>query len=217
MIWNETSSPITIVMFEYFPSSHPLWTLSEKDVGSIRYDIGTRDELGEEIQYLSVPEKIVSDQPALIKVYTSESMEESRTVHLHRWPRTSFLYSMRLTACWMREIRERSKQTGNALVILCHRSEALADAFIALDFLLHELEEGSLDHVSDDHDPIFGVFSDMLHQGLVVMRDQRFYGFVSEVMRFHWYRRYSFMKWQGHEESRPERPSPSPPTPGGVD
>lgn len=202
MIWNETKSPAVIVMltqtheqnrekcFPYYPQSPSSPTLP----------INAHDEFGDGFIHNVHLVDLTENEEAKAEVreldMTDQHGGETKKIwHLlfEGWPdfqvpegadRAALLNLIDLS-------REKNDNDGsNPRIVHCSAGVGRSGTFIAFDWLLRELEEGSLDHVEDDHDPIAGIVENLRQQRMMMVQSESQFYFIYDVIRDRWRERW---------------------------
>lgn len=216
MIWHETTSPAVIVMltqtheasrekcYPYYPQSleAPTLRLNAHD----EYDDNFIHEL-----HLATLEDDHEARAQIRKLHMTpdggaDADADSRTIwHLlfGGWP--DFLVPEGADrAALLRLITlSRQKNADNATnprIVHCSAGVGRSGTFIALDWLLQELADGSLDEVSDAEDPVFAVVSTLREQRMMMVQSEPQLAFIYDVVRERWRER-----WIGMHEEEAEK------------
>ena len=198
MVWHETTTPAVIVMltqtyessrekcFPYYPESldAPSMRLNaqnEYEDGFIHNlsltSLENQDEVRAEVRELDM---------------TTEDGSESRKIwHLlfAGWPDFLVPQGADREALIRLIAMSREKNADNATnprIVHCSAGVGRSGTFIALDWLLQELDDGSLDEVQDNEDPIFGVVSNMRDQRMMMVQSEPQLVFIYELLREKW-------------------------------
>ncbi|KAJ4291010.1 tyrosine protein phosphatase 1 [Kalmusia sp. IMI 367209] len=202
MVWHETSTPAVIVMltqthessrekcFPYYPQSleNPNLRLNAQD----EYEDGFIHEL--KLASLEDQEEVRAQIRELDM--TSEDGSETRKIwHLlfAGWP--DFLVPEGADrAALLRLIHmSREKNADNATnprIVHCSAGVGRSGTFIALDWLLEELGDGSLDELEDSEDPILGVVDTLRQQRMMMVQSEAQLAFIYDVIRERWRERW---------------------------
>jgi protein-tyrosine phosphatase len=197
MIWDEASSPAVIVMLpRHYRSvpyrSFPYYPISFRD-SSLR--VNADDESGDGRMHNL---KLVSmaNERSPLEIMELEILNHDKNETNNIWymilkrplylgaPEDdddvdAFLQLIDIS-------REKTAgKTSNARIVHCSAGIGRAGIFIALDWLLQELEEGPLDEVPDIEDPIRTVVDNLRQQHMMVQSDGE-YNFLYKVMRKRW-------------------------------
>jgi protein-tyrosine phosphatase len=87
----------------------------------------------------------------------------------------------------------RSKNTDNSInprIVHCSAGIGRSGTFIALDWLMQELEEGALDDVPDNEDPILKVVENLRDQRAGMVQSKVQFQFIYDVLREQWCERW---------------------------
>jgi protein-tyrosine phosphatase len=76
--------------------------------------------------------------------------------------------------------------TPSPRIVHCSAGVGRSGSFIALDFLLANLERGNLDSVPDDVDPILDTVNAMRKQRMMMVQSEAQFLFLYDVMRLAW-------------------------------
>jgi len=82
--------------------------------------------------------------------------------------------------------REKNPDLANPRIVHCSAGVGRSGTFIALDWLLQELREGSLDELPDDVDPIISVVDTLRQQRMMMVQGEAQLTFIYEVLREQW-------------------------------
>jgi len=86
--------------------------------------------------------------------------------------------------------QKNSDNTDNPRIVHCSAGIGRSGTFIALDCLLQELEEGSLDSPPDHHDPIMTVVESLRDQRAGMVQSKSQFLFLYDVLRERWRQRW---------------------------
>ncbi|KAI8939446.1 hypothetical protein NX059_003226 [Plenodomus lindquistii] len=202
MIWKENTAPAVIVMltqthetgrekcYPYYPQSPstPDLRINEHD----EFEDGFIHTL--HLASLSYHEEACT-QVREIDMTTDDGSESKKIWHLlfAAWPDFSVPEGAdRAAMLKLIDIsREKnSDNTSNPRIVHCSAGIGRSGTFIALDWLLQELEEGSLDDTPENDDPIMRVVESLRDQraGMVQSKPQFF--FIYDVLRERWRERW---------------------------
>jgi protein-tyrosine phosphatase len=76
--------------------------------------------------------------------------------------------------------------TPSPRIVHCSAGVGRSGTFIALDFLLAHLDQGNLDSVPDDVDPILDTVNAMRKQRMMMVQSEAQFLFLYDVMRIAW-------------------------------
>jgi protein-tyrosine phosphatase len=198
MVWHETASPAVVVMltqtheasrekcYPYYPEKleTPIMPLNARD----EYEDGFIHEL--KLTNLENHEDVRAEVRELDM--TNEDGSESRKVwHLlfAGWPDFLVPQGDDREALLRLITMSREKNLDNATnprIVHCSAGVGRSGTFIALDWLLQELDDGSLDEVQDDEDPIFHVVSAMREQRMMMVQSEAQFIFIYELLKERW-------------------------------
>lgn len=208
MLWYETHSPAMVVMitktheqgrekcFPYFPLSLAAPTLQ----------INEYDEFGDGLVHDLRLKKLhqhdelrfVTRQLALSGASKDDFKPEVKCkpfyvwhVLFERWPDFSIPEGHEKTA-FLNLIRFSRINDDSASPRIVHDSAGVGrtGTFIALDWLMYELEEGALDDVPDDQDPIVQVITRLRDQRPMMVQSKQQFVFIYDVLRELWRERW---------------------------
>ncbi|KAF1948433.1 receptor/non-receptor type protein-tyrosine phosphatase [Byssothecium circinans] len=203
MVWHETSPAVIVMLtqthesgrekcFPYFPRS-----LDAPDM-----EINSCDEYGDgfvhhlKLANLEDHEEARAQVRELDLTPTTEDASESRKIwHLlfAAWPdfhvpegddRMALLKLIELSR------EKNSDNSTNPRIIHCSAGVGRTGTFIALDWLLQELEEGSLDEVEDEDDPISTVIGTLRQQRMMMVQGEAQLALIYDVLREQWRNRW---------------------------
>ncbi|KAF2869077.1 protein-tyrosine phosphatase-like protein [Massariosphaeria phaeospora] len=212
MIWSETTSPAVIVMltqthesgrekcFQYYPQSPSAPDLK----------INAQDEFEDGLMHnLSLTSLTDSDETrAQIRELDMTSDDGTQTKKIWHllfggWPDFLVPEGADREALLKLVQMSRDKNADNSTnprIVHCSAGVGRSGTFIALDWLLQELEEGSLDDISDDQDPVFDVVGKLRYQRMMMVQGEAQYSFIYDVVREQWRER-----WVSHHAEEAER------------
>jgi protein-tyrosine phosphatase len=196
MIWHETSDPAVVVMltqthesgrekcFQYYPldMENPTLLINEEDefedgfqatltLKNITEDAATRSTIRE------------------LELRTTEG--ETKTVwHLlfGGWPdflipegedRTALLRLIQFSA-------EKNTHIESPRVVHCSAGVGRSGTFIALDWLMTELQQGNLDSVPDSVDPIADIVDKLRQQRMMMVQGEQQLWFLYDILKQLW-------------------------------
>ncbi|KAJ4376811.1 hypothetical protein N0V86_006929 [Didymella sp. IMI 355093] len=200
MLWHETQSPAVVVMvtktheqgrekcYPYYPqsTSDPILRVNEHD----EFEDGFVNDL-----YLI---KLAHDQEAHTEVREIDMVAEdgsmSRKVwHLlfEGWPDFSVPEDINKPALLeMIKLARAKNGPDNPLIVHCSAGIGRSGTFIALDWLMRELQEGSLDKLPDDEDPIMRCIDLLRDQRPMMVQSKQQFNFIYDVLREQWRKRW---------------------------
>jgi protein-tyrosine phosphatase len=198
MIWKENQDPAVVVMltqthetgrekcFPYYPQSP-----SEPDMR-----INEHDEFEDGFIHNLHLASLHQDEDARTQVreidMTDEEGNESRKIwHLlfAGWPDFSAPEGADRAALLRLVDISREKDgnlASNPRIVHCSAGIGRSGTFIALDWLLQELEEGSLDSVPDNEDPIITVIGKLRDQRAGMVQAKLQFLFLYDALRERW-------------------------------
>lgn len=202
MVWHETTTPAVVVMltqtyessrekcFPYYPES--------LDAPSMR--LNAQNEYEDDfIHHLNLA-SLENHEEVRAEVreldMTTEDGSESRKIwHLlfAGWPDFLVPQGADREALLRLIAMSREKNADNATnprIVHCSAGVGRSGTFIALDWLLQELDDGSLDEVEDNEDPIFGVVSHMRDQRMMMVQSEPQLVFIYDLLREKWRERW---------------------------
>ncbi|KAF2815049.1 uncharacterized protein BDZ99DRAFT_189443 [Mytilinidion resinicola] len=211
MLWHETASPSVIVMLTQTHESgrekcHPYYPLSLEDP---TLTLNQEDEFEDGFLSTVTLVSLTEDEATRATVRELEMRNgngEVKTVwHLlfGGWPdflvpegedRTALLNLLALSN------EKNEHDAHNPRTVHCSAGVGRSGTFIALDWLLQELDEGSLDDLPEDRDPIAEVVDRLRQQRMMMVQGEAQFGFLYEVLREKWRDRY----WKLHPEAAGE-------------
>ncbi|KAF2427655.1 phosphatases II [Tothia fuscella] len=213
MIWHETTSPAVIVMltqthesgkekcFQYFPHSmdSPVQIINEND------EFG--DGFTATLTLKSIEED-TSTRSTIRELELKNAEGETKVVwHLlfGGWP--DFLIPEgedRAALIKLVALSSSKNAADSPRIVHCSAGVGRSGTFIALDYLLHELEEGNLDEVSKDEDPISDAVDELRKQRMMMVQGEQQYWFLYDVLRDLWVERWLRLKGQKDGEGNVE-------------
>ena len=202
MIWHETTSPAVVVMltktheagrekcFQYYPQS--------LDTGDLR--VNDHDEFEDglihDVKLVSLEEdEETRAQIRELDMTTEDGTETKKVWHLlfEGWPDFSIPEGADRAALLKLIDLSREKNADNSTnprIVHCSAGVGRSGTFMALDWLLQELEEGSLDDLEDDEDPIVEVVHMLRQQRMMMVQSEAQLNFIYETMRERWRERW---------------------------
>ncbi|ORX98617.1 protein-tyrosine phosphatase-like protein [Clohesyomyces aquaticus] len=198
MIWHETTSPAVVVMLTQTHESgrekcHPYYPQSPS---SPTLPLNQSDEFEDGFNRTVHLTNLTVDEEARAQIrelgMSNEDGSESRKIWhflFGGWPdflvpegadRTALLRLIELS-------REKNADNSeNPRIVHCSAGVGRSGTFIALDWLLQELEEGTLDSLEDDEDPIVAVVDMLRQQRMMMVQGEPQFSFLYDVMRERW-------------------------------
>jgi protein-tyrosine phosphatase len=202
MVWKENESPAVIVMvtktheqgrekcYPYYPRS-----TSEPDLS-----INEHDEFGDGFIHNLHLKELSHDAEARTEVreidMTTQDGSESRKIwHLlfEGWPDFSVPEGADKAALLRMIELSRQKNSNNSTnprIVHCSAGIGRSGTFIALDWLIQELEEGSLDNLADDEDPILSIIETLRDQRPMMVQSKQQFVFIYDTLRERWRERW---------------------------
>ncbi|KAK7520041.1 phosphotyrosine-specific protein phosphatase [Phyllosticta citriasiana] len=201
MIWHECASPAVVVMltqthesgrekcFRYYP----------QDMESPKMVVNENDEFGDSIAWEITLISLTEDEHTRSKIRELEMKDRktgvSKTVwHLlfEAWPDFSVPEGADKEALLNLiplSLTKNSSNPGNPRIVHCSAGVGRSGTFIALDHLLSELAEGSLDEVPDGKDPIEETVEALRTQRMMMVQGESQFALLYETMREKWIER----------------------------
>ncbi|KAL1800186.1 hypothetical protein ACET3X_000528 [Alternaria dauci] len=202
MIWKENESPAVIVMltqtheanrekcYPYYPQS-----LSEPDMR-----INEHDEFQDGfIHNLHLASYTIDEEARTqvreIDMTTDDGSESKKIWHLlfAGWPDFSVPEGDDRAGMLKLVDISRAKNTDNSTnprIVHCSAGIGRSGTFIALDWLMQELQEGALDHVPDNEDPVVKVVEMLRDQRAGMVQSKVQFLFIYDVLREQWCERW---------------------------
>ncbi|KAL2690177.1 tyrosine-protein phosphatase 2 [Phyllosticta citricarpa] len=202
MIWHECASPAVVVMltqthesgrekcFRYYP----------QDMDSPKMVVNENDEFGDSIAWEITLISLTEDEHTRSKIRELEMKDRktgvSKTVwHLlfEAWPDFSVPEGADKEALLNLiplSLTKNSSNPGNPRIVHCSAGVGRSGTFIALDHLLSELAEGSLDEVPDGKDPIEETVEALRTQRMMMVQGESQFALLYETMREKWIERW---------------------------
>jgi len=200
MLWHETASPAVIVMltqtheagkekcFQYFPHAldSPSLTVNERDEFA--------DGFVATVTLLSVEEDAATRSTVREMEVKTRDGGVKRVVHLlfAGWPdflvpegeeREALVRLVALSA-------QRNEVDESPRVVHCSAGVGRSGTFIALDWLLGELDEGALDELGEEDDPVAEVVDVLRQQRMMMVQGEPQFWFLYDVVREKWIERW---------------------------
>ncbi|KAF9731322.1 protein-tyrosine phosphatase [Paraphaeosphaeria minitans] len=202
MIWHETTTPAVIVMLTqtYEASREKCYPYYPQSLETPTLRLNAHDEYEDSFIHELHLATLEEDHEARAQIrelhMTPEDGSDSRTVwHLlfGGWP--DFLVPEGADrAALLRLIavsREKNADNStNPRIVHCSAGVGRSGTFIALDWLLQELDDGSLDEVADTEDPVLGVVSLLREQRMMMVQSEPQLAFIYDVIRDRWRERW---------------------------
>ncbi|KAI4668512.1 uncharacterized protein J4E78_002339 [Alternaria triticimaculans] len=202
MIWKENQSPAVIVMltqtheanrekcYPYYPQSpsSPDMRINEHD----EFEDGFVHNL--HLASYTIDEE-ARTQVREIDMTTDDGSESRKIWHLlfAGWPDFSVPEGDDRAGMLKLVDISRSKNTDNATnprIVHCSAGIGRSGTFIALDWLMQELDEGALDDVPEDEDPVLRVVEMLRDQRAGMVQSKIQFQFIYDVMRERWRERW---------------------------
>ncbi|KAF2196565.1 hypothetical protein GQ43DRAFT_252281 [Delitschia confertaspora ATCC 74209] len=203
MVWHETTSPSVVVMltqtretgrekcYPYYPQSlsSPTLTVNEHD----EFEDGFTSTL----TLLSLEKnEDIRAQVREIEMSNTDGSESKKIWHLlfAGWPDFHIPEGADRSALLNLIAMSRQKNADNSenpRIVHCSAGVGRSGTFIALDWLLQELEEGSLDEVDDDSDPVVEVVDNLRQQRMMMVQGEAQFSFLYDILRDLWRERWA--------------------------
>jgi protein-tyrosine phosphatase len=202
MIWKENQSPAVIVMltqtheanrekcYPYYPQSpsNPDMRINEHD----EFQDGFIHNL--HLVSYTIDEE-ARTQVREIDMTTDDGSESKKIWHLlfAGWPDFSVPEGDDRAGMLKLVDISRSKNTDNSAnprIVHCSAGIGRSGTFIALDWLMQELEEGALDDVPEDEDPVLKAVEMLRDQRAGMVQSKIQFQFIYDVMRERWRERW---------------------------
>jgi protein-tyrosine phosphatase len=202
MIWNENQNPAVVVMltqtheagrekcFPYYPQSpsSPDMRINEHD----EFDDGFIHTL--HLQALHQDEE-ARTQVREIDMTANDGQDSRKIWHLlfAGWPDFSVPEGADRAALLKLVQISRDKNgdnSANPRIVHCSAGIGRSGTFIALDWLLQELDEGSLDETPDHMDPVFNVIAMLRDQRAGMVQAKNQFLFLYDALRERWRERW---------------------------
>lgn len=212
MIYHETSSPAVIVMltqtheagkekcFQYFPAdlSNPTLGINEHDE--------FQDDFKGSVTLLEIHEDHAS-RSTVRKLLLCTGGGEKIVWHLlfAGWP--DFLVpegddKLALLELVKLSLTKNNYDKQNPRVIHCSAGVGRSGTFIALDYLLSELEDGALDTVPKSEDRIAETVDTLRKQRMMMVQGEAQFHFLYEVLREQWLERHKGRESRAVDEEK---------------
>ncbi|KAH0566366.1 hypothetical protein GP486_000224 [Trichoglossum hirsutum] len=232
MIWHEATDPAVIVMltqtweagrdkcFQYFPED-----LKANDELTINDDDEFGDGFKATVKLLSLSQDIAS-RSAIRKMTLTVDGKEKTIWHLlfSGWPdfcvpegenQSALLRLIKLS-------EEYNTIPENPRIVHCSAGVGRSGTFIALDYLLQELDDGSIEEAVNKiphFDPVFDTVNKLREQRMTMVQSDSQLVFIYQVLKERWLEKRSTMSVNGaskqHSEPQApegtEEPEPRPP------
>ena len=212
MVWHETASPAVVIMltlthegvrekcFPYYPQSTESPQLKLNPVNEFDDDFVHNLNLASLVENESVRAQVRELD------MTEEAGSETKKIWhflFAGWP--DFLVPEGADREALVKLIDMSREkidhdTTNPRIVHCSAGVGRSGTFIAIDWLLQELEEGSLDEVADDEDPIWTTVDTLRKQRMMMVQGEAQLGFIYDVIRDRWRDR-----WVAHHAEDAER------------
>jgi protein-tyrosine phosphatase len=198
MIWKENASPAVIVMltqtyeanrekcYPYYPQSpsSPDMRINEQD----EFEDGFIHNL--HLASLSTDDE-ARTQVREIDMATEDGSESKKIWHLlfAGWPDFSVPEGDDRAAMLKLVDISRTKNADNSTnprIVHCSAGIGRSGTFIALDWLMQELEEGSLDNPPETEDPVMTVVEKLRDQRAGMVQSKVQFQFIYDVLRDRW-------------------------------
>lgn len=202
MVWQQNESPAVIVMvtktheqgrekcFPYYPQSteEPELRVNENDEfgDGFVHDLRLKD-----VSHDTEARTVVRE----LDMTTVDGGESRKVWHLlfEGWPDFSVPEGDDKAALLNMVDLSRKKNSNNSTnprIVHCSAGIGRSGTFIALDWLIQELEEGSLDMPADDEDPIVNVIEILRDQRPMMVQSKQQFVFIYDTLRERWRERW---------------------------
>jgi protein-tyrosine phosphatase len=202
MVWHETISPSVVVMLTqtHEASREKCWPYFPSSPESPELKLNAHDEFEDGFLHDLKLASLEDDEGARAQVreldMTADDGSETRKIwHLlfAGWPDFSVPDGAdRVALLKLIDIsREKNADNGtNPRIVHCSAGVGRSGTFIALDWLLQELEDGSLDEVGAEEDPIHTVVDTLRQQRMMMVQSESQLVFIYDVLRDRWRERW---------------------------
>ncbi|KAJ8105769.1 hypothetical protein OPT61_g9980 [Boeremia exigua] len=202
MVWQQNESPAVIVMVtktheQAREKCYPYYPRSTADP-DLR--INEHDEFGDGFIHDLRLKELSHDHEARTEVreidMVTEDGSESRKIwHLlfEGWPDFSVPEGADKAALLNMVELSRQKNSNNSTnprIVHCSAGIGRSGTFIALDWLVQELEEGSLDNLAGDEDPVVRVVEMLRDQRPMMVQSKQQFVFIYDTLRERWRERW---------------------------
>lgn len=204
MVWHQNSSPCVIVMLTQTiemgrEKCHPYYPQA---MTSPQLRTNEHDEFNDGLIHTLNLASLTQHKEARTQVreidMTADGDDDSETKKIWHllfsaWPDFSVPEGADRVA--MLKLIDMSRQknsdnTNNPRIVHCSAGIGRSGTFIALDWLLQELEEGSLDSLPDHQDPIITVVESLRDQRAGMVQSKSQFLFLYDVLRERWRERW---------------------------
>lgn len=206
MLWFEAKSPAVIVMltktqeqgrekcYPYYPRS-----TSEPDLRVNEHD-EFEDEFATDLRLIKLLhlEETRTEVRELDMVW--QLSEEHRVMAVTRrvwhllfegWPDFSVPEGSDKSALLeLARFAHKKNTSDSPIIVHCSAGIGRTGTFIALDWLMHELQEGSLDDVPNDEDPITRCIESLRDQRPMMVQSKQQFIFIYDALREQWRKRW---------------------------
>ncbi|KAL8725923.1 MAG: hypothetical protein Q9166_007051 [cf. Caloplaca sp. 2 TL-2023] len=192
MIWQQTSSVAVIVMltqtiesgqdkcFQYFPldeqtesiSIDPVEATESASAGTVQssevyFDERTKSTIRKLLLTLGEESKVIWHM--LFSGWPDFEVPQNED-------RAALFELLRLSA-------QKNTEQGSPRIIHCSAGVGRSGSFIALDYLIAQIESGAIEDIKDDEDPIYDVVVRLREQRMMMVQSDIQYTFLYEVIR----------------------------------
>ncbi|KAL6149877.1 tyrosine protein phosphatase 1 [Exserohilum turcicum] len=198
MIWHENTSPAVVVMLTqtvegYREKCHPYYpqSLDEPDLRVNEHD-EFQDGLIHNLHLASCTiDEEARTQVREIDMTTDDGSESKKIWHLLFAGWADFSVPEGDDRAAMLKLIEMSRarnsdNTANPRIVHCSAGIGRSGTFIALDWLMQELYEGSLDNVAETEDPVVKVVEMLRDQRPGMVQSKVQFQFIYDVLRHQW-------------------------------
>ena len=215
MVWYEVNNEGVIVMltqthetgrekcFQYYPIGEDITSLA------INEDDEFEDGFCASVKLMET----INDEStrSTVRKFSLQSDGESKTIWhflFSGWP--DFLVpedeDRRALVKLVEKSEEKVVKSGSPRIVHCSAGVGRSGTFIALDYLMRELKDGSLESVAATEDRIFDTVSELRQQRMMMVQAEAQYSFLYDVMRELWLERHDL---PSSKEANPRAETPS--------
>lgn len=202
MLWKENQDPAVVIMLTqtYETGREKCYPYYPQTLDSPELFINEQDEFGDGFQHILTLVSRTDDESARTEVreidmISTDDSESRKTWHLlfAGWPDFSVPEGADRAALLKLVDMSRDKNGDNASnprIVHCSAGIGRSGTFIALDWLMQELDEGSLDDVPDTTDPVVFCIESLRDQRAGMVQSKNQFLFLYDTIRERWRERW---------------------------
>lgn len=214
MLWHEKKDPTVVVMvtktheqgrekcYPYYPQStgDPDLRVNEHDEFGDGFlidlhltKLSHEEESRAEVREIDMVSRVTDELVKMDEAGIHAVSPRRKVWHLlfEGWPDFSVPEGSDKSALLeLARLAHEKNASNNAIIVHCSAGIGRTGTFIALDWLMHELQEGTFDELPDDDDPIVRCIELLRDQRPMMVQSKQQFVFIYDTLREQWRKRW---------------------------